>query len=148
MTSLYCEVEIVALLVNKLTVQQVIGNAFNHSSLTSGLNPTWTRGVLRDVSMNSKLLDNFNYDPIEPLVKYFFELLPELFRKLTPPIFSIEKTKQLFFSFLEEKTLIIISEFNFSENFFEVHIFIDQKIKILETHPDFLTFSAKTHNHL
>ena len=27
-----------------------------------------------------------------------------------------------------------------------LHIFLGQKIKILETRPDFLTFSAKTHN--
>ena len=42
----------------------------------------------------------------------------------------------------------IISELNddFSEDFFEVlHIFLGQKIKILENRPDFLTFSAKTH---
>ena len=45
----------------------------------------------------------------------------------------------------------IISELNddFSEDFFEVlHIFVGQKIKILENCPDFLTFSAKTHNRL
>ena len=45
----------------------------------------------------------------------------------------------------------IISELNddFSEDFFEVlHIFLGQKIKILENRPDFLTFSAKTHIHL
>ena len=38
----------------------------------------------------------------------------------------------------------IISKFNvdFSEDFFSV----GQKIKLLETHPDFLTFSAKMHN--
>ena len=43
----------------------------------------------------------------------------------------------------------IISELNddFSEDFFEVlHISVGQKIKILETRPDFQTFSAKTHN--
>ena len=37
----------------------------------------------------------------------------------------------------------------FSQDFFEVlHISVDQKIKILENHLDFLTFSAKTHNPL
>ena len=44
----------------------------------------------------------------------------------------------------------IISELNdnFSEDFFEVlHISVDQKIKILETHPNFLTFLAKMHTH-
>ena len=43
----------------------------------------------------------------------------------------------------------IISELNddFSEVFFEVlHISVGQKIKILETRPDFLTFLAKTQN--
>jgi hypothetical protein len=43
----------------------------------------------------------------------------------------------------------IISELNddFSEDFFEVlHISVGQKINILETRPDFLTFSAKTQN--
>jgi hypothetical protein len=42
-----------------------------------------------------------------------------------------------------------ISELNddFSEDFFEVlHISVGQKIKILETRLDFLTFSAKTQN--
>ena len=52
--------------------------------------------------MNSKLLDNFSYDLIEVLVKYFFDFFPTLFRKLTsndlnPRIFSIEKTKKCFF---------------------------------------------------
>ena len=45
----------------------------------------------------------------------------------------------------------IISELNddFFEVYFEVlHIFVGQKIKILENHPDFLTFSAKKHNRL
>jgi hypothetical protein len=38
---------------------------------------------------------------------------------------------------------------DFSEEYFEVlHIFVGQKIKILENRPDFLTFSAKTHNRL
>ena len=53
-----------------------------------------------------------------------------------------------FFPFFKE-TWNIISEFNnnFSENFFEIlHISVGQKIKILKTHPDFLIFSAKTHN--
>ena len=43
----------------------------------------------------------------------------------------------------------IISELNedFSEDFFEVlHISVGKKIKILENRPDFLNFSAKTHN--
>ena len=50
-----------------------------------------------------------------------------------------------------KKNSNIISELNedFSEDFFEVlHIFVGQKIKILENRPDFLTFSAKTHNRL
>ena len=35
---------------------------------------------------------------------------------------------------------------DFSEDFFEIlHIFLGQKIKILENRPDFLTFSAKMH---
>ena len=45
----------------------------------------------------------------------------------------------------------IISELNdnFSEDFLEVlHIFVGPKIKILENRPDFLNFSAKTHNRL
>ena len=55
--------------------------------------------TLRDADMNSKLFDNFSQDLIEALVKYFFEFLPTLFRKLTsndinPKIFSIEKTKK------------------------------------------------------
>ena len=53
-----------------------------------------------------------------------------------------------FFHFSRKKTSNIISKLNddFSENFFEVlHIFVGQKIKILETRPDFLTFSAKMH---
>ena len=51
--------------------------------------------------------------------------------------------------FIIEKTSNNILKFNddFSENFFEVlHISVGQKIKILETRPDFLTFSAKTQN--
>ena len=55
----------------------------------------------------------------------------------------------IFFSFFSNKTSNIISKFNddFSEDFFEVlHISVGQKIKILETRPDFQTFSAKTHN--
>ena len=107
--------------------------------------------------MNSKLLDNFSYDLIEVLVKYFFDFFPTLFRKLTsndlnPRIFSIEKTKKcFFFNFFIKMTSNIISELNddFSEDFFEVlHIFVGPKIKILENRPDFLNFSAKTHNRL
>ena len=60
--------------------------------------------TLRDADMNSKLLDNFSYDLIEVLVKYFFEFLPTIFRKLTSNdinsrIFSIEKMKKITFSF-------------------------------------------------
>ena len=54
----------------------------------------------------------------------------------------------IFFIFFSKNTPNIISELNddFSEDFFEVlHIFLGQKIKILENRPDFLTFSAKTH---
>ena len=56
----------------------------------------------KNADMNSKLLDNFSYDLIESLVKYFFDFFPTLFRKLTsndlnPRIFSIEKTKKCFF---------------------------------------------------
>ena len=50
-----------------------------------------------------------------------------------------------------QQTPNIILELNddFSEDFFEVlHIFVGPKIKILENRPDFLTFSAKTHNGL
>ena len=92
--------------------------------------------------MISKLLDNFSYNPIEVQVKYFFEFLPTLFRKLTSNdirSFSIEKTKKCFFHFS------VLNE-DFSEDIFEVlHIFVGQKIKILEKRPDFLRFSAKTH---
>jgi hypothetical protein len=58
--------------------------------------------------------------------------------------------KYFFFQFFIKKTSNIISELNddFSEDFFEVlHISVGQTIKILETRPDFLKFSAKTHNH-
>ena len=54
----------------------------------------------------------------------------------------------IFSFFFSKNTPNIISELNddFSEDFFEVlHIFVGQKIKILENRPDFLTFSAKTH---
>ena len=54
-----------------------------------------------------------------------------------------------FFHLHSKKTSNIISKFNedFSENFFEVlHISVSQKMKILETPPDFLTFSVKTQN--
>ena len=66
--------------------------------------------TLKNAAMKSKLLDNFSYDVIEALVKYFFEFLPTLFRKLTsndtnPRIFSIEKTKKFFFSFFQKKDL-------------------------------------------
>ena len=59
--------------------------------------------AMKDADMNSKLLDNFSYDLIEALVKYFFDFFPTLFRKLTsndlnPRIFSIEKTKKCSFS--------------------------------------------------
>ena len=83
--------------------------------------------------MNSKLLDNFSYDLIESLVKYFFDFFPTLFRKLTsndlnPRVFSIKKTKEwLFFQFFIKMTSNIISELNddFSEDFFVVlHIFV------------------------
>ena len=54
--------------------------------------------------------------------------------------------------FLEKRPgASIISKFNdnFSKDFFEVlHISVGQKTKILETCPDFLTFSAKMHNRL
>ena len=84
-------------------------------------------------------------------MKKFFDYLPKNFRKLTTintnqEIFCIEKTKKIFFHLYNQKTSNITTKFNdnFSENFFEVlHISIDQKIKILETRPDFLTFSAK-----
>ena len=121
-------------------------------------NPIPTSPQMRISSdMNSKLLDNFSYDLIEVLVKYFFDFFPTLFRKLTsndlnPRIFSIEKTKKcFFFQFFIKMTSNIISELNddFSEDFFEVlHIFVGPKIKILENRPDFLNFSAKTHNRL
>ena len=69
--------------------------------------------ALKDADMNSKLLDNFSYDLIEALVKYFFDFFPTLFRKLTsndlnPRIFSIEKTKKCsckgFFNFYKSWT--------------------------------------------
>ena len=56
-----------------------------------------------------------------------------------------------FFHFHSKKPSNIISKFNddFSEDFFEVlHISVGQKMKILETRPDFLPFSAKTQNRL
>ena len=55
----------------------------------------------------------------------------------------------IFSFFFSKNTPNIISELNddFSEDFFEVlHIFVGPKIKILENRPDFLNFSAKTHN--
>ena len=87
-------------------------------------NPPWYRSsivycVLRGVPMISKLLNNFSYDPIEALVKHFFEFLPTLFIKLTsndinPRIFCIEHTKKFFFFH--------------SEDFFEVvHISVAPK---------------------
>jgi hypothetical protein len=48
-----------------------------------------------------------------------------------------------------EAGILVISKFNddFPEYFFEVlHISVGQKIMVLETRPDFLTFSAKTQN--
>ena len=63
--------------------------------------------------MNSKLLDNFSYDLIESLVKYFFDFFPTLFRKLTsndlnPRIFSIEKTKKcFFFHFFDTRNFLV-----------------------------------------
>ena len=39
--------------------------------------------TLKDADMNSKLLDNFSYDLIEALVKYFFEFLPTLLPQTT-----------------------------------------------------------------
>ena len=82
--------------------------------------------------------------------RYELQFLPRPFRKLTAndtnqEIFSIAKRINAFFSFLQQKTSNIISKFNddFSE---ELHISVGQKIKILETRPDFLTFSAKTQN--
>ena len=87
---------------------------------------------LRDADMNSKLLDNFSLDLIEVLVKYFFEFLPALFRKLTsnninPRIFSIEKNKKVFFfHFFSKNTPNIISELNedFSEDFLRYYTFL------------------------
>ena len=66
---------------------------------------------------------------------------------MNPRIFSIEKVD--FFHFFRKMTSNIISELNddFSEDFFEVlHSFVGQKIKVLETRPEFLTFSSKTQN--
>ena len=103
--------------------------------------------------MNSKLLHNFSYDPIEDLDrKVVFEFLPRLFRKWTAidinqEIFGIENI--FFFHFCSNNSKTITSKFNdnFSEDFFEVlHISVGQIMKILETRPDFLTFSAKTQN--
>ena len=54
-----------------------------------------------------------------------------------------------FFHNHSKKNSNIISKFNddYYEDFFEVlHISVGQKMKILETWPDFLTFSAKTQN--
>ena len=66
--------------------------------------------ALKNVDMNSKLLDNFNFDTIEALVKKFFENLQRLFRKLTAnntnsEIFSIEKTKKSFFPIFTMKNI-------------------------------------------
>ena len=77
--------------------------------------------------------------------------------KNTQMILGIENTslmtwkneKVFSLNFFSKKISNIISKFNddFSENFFEVlHISVSQRIKILETRPDFLTFSAKTQN--
>ena len=87
-------------------------------------------------------------------MKIFFEYLQRRSRKLTAndpnqENFIIEKTKNAFFHFYNQKNSNIISKFNhnFSEDFFEVYnISVPQKIKILETRPDFLTFSAKPQN--
>ena len=64
-------------------------------------------------------------------------------------ILASKNEKMFFFHFHSKKPSNIISKFNddFSEDFFEVlHISVGQKMKILETPPDFLTFSAKTQN--
>ena len=63
--------------------------------------------------------------------------------------FEIIYEKKNIFHFYSKKTSNIISKINenFAEDFLEVlHISVGQKIKILETRPDFLTFSAKTQN--
>ena len=69
---------------------------------------------------------------------------------INPRICIIEKTKKLlFFNFFRKNTPNFIQELNddFPEDFFEVlHIFVGPKIKILENRPNFLNFSAKTHN--
>ena len=56
-----------------------------------------------------------------------------------------------FFHIFTKKNSNIISKFidDFSEDFFEVlHVSVGQKMTILETRPDFVTFSPKTHNRL
>jgi len=63
----------------------------------------------------------------------------------------LKKRKNAFFHFYNQKTSNIISKINddFSEDFFEVlHVSVGQKMTILETRPDFVTFSPKTHNRL
>ena len=88
--------------------------------------------TLKNAVMNSKLLDNFRYDLIEAQVKYLFEVLSTLFRKLTsndinPRIFSIEKTKKcFFFQFFIKNTPNIISKFNddFSEDFLRYYTYL------------------------
>ena len=107
----------------------------------------WSPAVL---DMNSKLLDNFSYDLIESLVKYFFDFFPTLFRKLTSNdlnarIFSIEKTKKWFFF-----SIFYINDlkYYFRIEWQLLHIFVGPKIKILGNRPDFLIFSAKMHNRL
>ena len=66
-------------------------------------------------------------------------------------ISSIKKQKNAFFNLYNQKTSNINSKFNdnddFSEDVFEIYnISEGQRINTLETRPDFLTFSAKTHN--
>ena len=65
-------------------------------------------------------------------------------------IFSIEKRKKcIFFIFTVKKPQILFQNSMriFLRILFEVlHISVGQKIKILKTRPDFLTFSAKTQN--
>ena len=64
-------------------------------------------------------------------------------------VFPVGNTTQGKHFLYSNKTSNIIWKFNdnFSEGLFEVlHISVGQEIKILETRPDFLTFSAKTQN--
>ena len=65
---------------------------------------------------------------------------------------ALKKRKMFLFHFFSKKTPQILFQDSmtiFQRIFLKVlHISVGQKIKILETRPDFLIFSAKLHNRL